>query len=77
MANNVDRKNPVICFIMLFILTTGYIDKVYKSVSSKRKPTHPPVGNVFVVVYVCVLVRDTGSPPLFPFPSSPPPLHSH
>lgn len=63
------QKNQVIYFIMLFILTIGYIDKVYKSVSSKRKPTHPSVGNVFVVVYVCELIRDTGSPPLFPSPS--------
>lgn len=64
------QKNQTISFIMLFILTIGYIDKVYKSVSSKRKPTHSSVGNVFVVVYVCELDRDAGSPLLFP-PSSP------
>lgn len=63
----------MIGFIMLFILTIGYIDKVYKSVSSKRKPTHPSVGNVFFVVYVCELDRDAGNPlllapsPLLPF----------
>ena len=52
----------VFYFIMLFILTIGYIDKVYKSVSSKRKPTHPSVGNVcvfVVVVDVCVSWTET------------------
>ena len=44
----------VFYFIMLFILTIGYIDKVYKSVSSKRKPTHPSVGNVCVCCCLCV-----------------------
>lgn len=58
---------------MLFILTIGYIDKVYKSVSSKRKPTHPSVGNVFFVVYVCELDRDAGNPLLS---AAPPPLLS-
>lgn len=59
------QTNQVVSFIMLFILTIGYIDKVYKSVSSKRKPTHPSVGNVFFVVYVCEPDRDAGSPLLF------------
>lgn len=35
-----------------FILTSGYIDKVYKSVSSKRKQTRP--SNLNGVFVVCV-----------------------
>lgn len=64
------QKSQAIYFILLFILTVGYNDKVYKSVSSKRKPTHPSVGNAFVIVYACELDRGAGSPLLFP-PSSP------
>lgn len=59
------NKVHVISFIMLFILTIGYIGKVYKSVSSKRKPTRPSVGNVCVILlllFMCELDRDAGSP---------------
>lgn len=36
-----NTKHKAMYVIMRFILTTGYIDNVYKSVSSKRKLTHP------------------------------------
>lgn len=74
------NKVHVISFIMLFILTIGYIGKVYKSVSSKRKPTRPSVGNVCVILlllFMCELDRDAGSPLLFSPPSPPAaPLYS-
>jgi len=48
-------------FIILFILTIGYVDMVYKSVSSKQKLTHLSVAGMVVcgtalVKCVCICV---------------------
>lgn len=55
-----NMKHEAVYFIMLFILTTGYTDQVYKSVSSKRKLTHPSVGHwVCVLLFMCVSFAET------------------
>lgn len=50
------RRSGNTFFLMPFILTTGYIDKVYKSVSSKRKQTHPSMvmEGVHLLMFVTV-----------------------
>ncbi len=43
---------------MLFILTIGYIDKVYKSVSGKGKPTHQTVVNACLFLFMVVSLTE-------------------